>query len=59
MYPKLGLEAIYSHFQETSAQMTSLSGHFQSGRVRDVISCHVTSTSFELERCKSSNLPIT
>ena len=59
MNPKLHLEAFYSHFKVTSGQMTSLpvtSGHFRS---RDIISCHVTATSCELQPCRSSNVPKT
>jgi len=47
--------AFYSHFQVTSAEMTSLpvtSGHLRS---RDVISCHVTASSCELQPCRKSN----
>ena len=36
MYPKLDLQAFYSHFQVTSGQMTSLPGHFWSPEV----TCH-------------------
>jgi len=47
---------LYSHFQVTFAQMTSLPGHFRSPEVtfahlrsRDVISRHVTASSGELK----------
>jgi len=42
--------AFYSHFQVTCGHMTSLPSHFRS---RDVISCHVTATSCELQPCRS------
>ena len=37
-HPKRDLEAIYSHFQVTSSQMTSLSVTSGRGKSRDVIS---------------------
>ena len=49
MYSIRQFSALYSHFQVTSGQMTSLpvtSGHLRSG---DVISCHVTASSCELQ----------
>jgi len=52
-YPKLDIYAFYSHFQVTSGQMKSLLDHFRS---RDVISCHVSATSCELQPCASSNV---
>jgi len=55
-YPKDDLYAFYSHFQVTSAQMTLLPGHLWSVRSCDVISCHVTTTSCELQPCRSSNV---
>ena len=51
MYSIRQFSAIYSHFQVTSAEMTSLSDHFRSPGLSDVISCHVTASSCELERC--------
>jgi len=49
------ISAFYSHFQVTSGQMTSLPSHFWSPEVRDVISCHVTAFSCELQPCMKSN----
>jgi len=43
----------------TSGQMTSHPGPFGNVRSRDVISCHVTATSCELQPCRSSNVPKT
>ena len=54
--PKLDLEAFYSHFQVTPGQVTSLPGKF---RLHDIISFHVAATSFELQPCRSSNVPKT
>ena len=51
-YPKPKFSAFYSHFQVTSSQMTSLPGHLRS---REVISCHVNTSSYELQPCRSSN----
>jgi len=51
--------AFYSHFQVTSCQMSSLpvtSGHLSS---RDVISCHVTASSCEIQPCRKSNAQYT
>jgi len=51
--------AFYSHFLVTSGKMTSLrvtSGHL---RLRDVISCHVTASSCELQPCKKWNAQYT
>ena len=59
MYPKLDLQASYSHFQVTSIELR----HFRvtCGHVRscDIISCHVTATSCELQSGRSSNVPKT
>ena len=59
MYSICQFSALYSHFQVTSGQMMSLPGHSGHFRSRDVISCHVTSTSCELEQCRTSNVPKT
>jgi len=55
--------ALYSHFQVTSGQMTSLAGHFHSPEVTwrdflscDIISCHVTAFSHELQPCRKWNV---
>ena len=59
MYPKLDLYAFHIHFQVTSGILGHFrvtSGHFRS---RDVISCHVTATSCELQPCRSLNIPKT
>jgi len=56
MYSIRQFSAFYSHFQVTSGQMTSLgitSGHLRS---RDVISCHVTASSCELQHCRKWNV---
>jgi len=48
--------AFYSHFQVTSGQMTSFRvtiGHLRS---RDVIRCHVTASSCELQPCRKLNV---
>jgi len=59
MYSICKFLAIYNHFQVTSGQMTSLlvnSGHLRS---RDVISCHVTASYCELQRCRKWNVQYT
>ena len=48
--------AFYSQLWVTSGQMTSLPGHLRS---RDVISCHVTASSFQLQPCRKSNVQYT
>jgi len=50
--PKCELSASYSHFRVTFAQMTSLPGQFRS---RDIILCHLTAMSCELQPCRSIN----
>ena len=42
MYSIRRFSALYSHFQVTSGQMTSLPGHFGHLKSRDIISCYVT-----------------
>jgi len=59
MYSVLQFLAFYSHFQVISGQLTSprvTSGHLRS---RDVISCHVTSSSCELQPCRKWNVQYT
>jgi len=52
----LKFSAFYSHFQVTSGQMTSLPCHFRSLEARNIISCHVTASSNELQLCRKWNL---
>ena len=59
MYSICQFSILYSHFQVTSGQMTSLwltSGHLRS---RYVISRHVTASSCKLQPCKKLNLQYT
>jgi len=55
-YPKVELQAFYSHLQVNAGQMTSLPGHFRSVKSRDIFSCHVTAASCELKLCKNYNV---
>jgi len=57
--PKTRPTGLLQPLPVTSSQMTSLPGHFRSCEVCDVISCHVTVTSRELQSCRSSNVPKT
>ena len=56
MNPNLDFQAFYSHFQTTSGQMMSLPGHFRSRGSHVVIFCHMTTSSCELQPCRSSNV---
>jgi len=47
---------VLSHFQVTSGQMTSFSGHSGHLTSRDVISCHVTALSSELQPWRKWNV---
>ena len=58
-YPKRKFLALYSCFQVTSGQITSLPGQFRSCEVSDVNSGDVTNSFGELKPCKSSNVPTT
>jgi len=56
MYSIREIWSFYSHLQATSGQMTSLLGLFRSYEVRDVIFCHVTASSLELQPCRKWNV---
>jgi len=47
--------ALYRHFQVTSGQMTTFRATSTHLRSRDVISCHVTASCYELQPCRKSN----
>jgi len=51
--------AFYSHFLVNSGQMMYLPGHFRSPEVTGVISCHVTTSSGDLQPCRKSNAQYT
>jgi len=59
MYSIRQFSAFYSLFQVTSGQMTSLSGHLRHLRSRNVISCHVATSSYELQGCRKWNIQYT
>jgi len=59
MYSISQFSAFYRPFQVTSGQMTPLPGHFRQLRSRDVISCHVTASSRELQPCRKWNVQYT
>jgi len=51
--------AFYSHFQVTSAHMTSFWVTSRNLGSRDVISCHMTASSCELQPCRKGNVQYT
>jgi len=59
MYSIPQFSAVYRPFQVTSGQMTPHPGHFRQLRSRDVISCHVTASSRELQPCRKWNVQYT
>jgi len=55
MYSLRQFSAFYSHFQVTSSQIMSLLGHFGHLRSHDIIFCHVTASSCDLQPCRKWN----
>jgi len=56
MYSICQFSALYSHFNLTSSKMTPLQGTFGHLRLCDIISCHVTASSCELQPCRKWNV---
>ena len=56
MYSICQFSALYSHFQLTSGQMTSLPDRLWSPVFTWVVSCHVTASSRELQPCRKWNV---
>jgi len=59
MYSIRQFSAFHSHFQVTSGQITLLPGHLRSPGLRDVISCHLTASSCELQPCRKWSVQYT